>query len=139
MRESYVRILRISVREVQRAARLGAAGFLVWGSPPETVPPFGSPIYDPLWEAAASAGLPVSLHCITSGQPQVRSRSAYVQYLDVIHDVQRSLAEIVCGGVLQRSQDSLWFRPRTIADGSRVSFSGSIPLTRSLVSSPHVR
>jgi predicted TIM-barrel fold metal-dependent hydrolase len=91
-----------SVQEVERAARLGAGGLLVWGSPPETAPPFGSPSYDPFWEAATSAGLPVSLHCITSGQPQVRSRSAYVQYLDVIHDVQRSLAEIVCGGVLQR-------------------------------------
>jgi predicted TIM-barrel fold metal-dependent hydrolase len=90
------------VREVERVARMGAAGVLVWGSPPETVPPYGSRTYDPVWAAAASLGLPVSLHCITSGRPEVRSRSAYVQYLDVVHDVQRSLAEIVCGGVLER-------------------------------------
>ena len=32
----------------------------------------------------------------------MRSTSAYVQYLDVIHDAQRSLAEMVCGGALER-------------------------------------
>jgi predicted TIM-barrel fold metal-dependent hydrolase len=91
-----------SVREVERAARQGARGVLVWGAPPENLPPFGSPIYDPFWAAVSSVALPVSLHCITSGQPQIKSKSPYVQYLDVIHDVQRSLAEIVCGGVLER-------------------------------------
>jgi predicted TIM-barrel fold metal-dependent hydrolase len=97
--------VRESVREIERAARMGAAGVLVWGAPPETVPPYGSRTYDPFWAATAALRLPVSLHCITSGQPEVRSRSAYVQYLDVIHDVQRSLAEIVCGGVLERFPD----------------------------------
>ncbi len=91
-----------SVREVERAARLGAGGLLVWGAPPETLPTFGSRIYDAFWSAATSSRLPISLHCITSGQPHVYSKSSYVQYLDVIHDVQRSLAEIVCGGVLER-------------------------------------
>ncbi len=93
-----------SVREVERAARMGAAGLLVWGSPPEDAPSFGSRSYDPFWEVASSLELPASLAttCITSGQPKVRSRSPYVQYLDVIYDVQRSLTEIVCGGVLER-------------------------------------
>jgi predicted TIM-barrel fold metal-dependent hydrolase len=91
-----------SVRELERAARMGVAGVLVWGAPPETQPSYGSRFYDPFWQAAESLGLPVSLHCITSAQPRVRSKSAYVQYLDVIHDVQHSLSEIVCGGVLER-------------------------------------
>jgi len=91
-----------SVREAERAARMGAAGLLVWGSPPEDAPSFCSRSYDSFWEVASSLELPVSLHCITSGQPKVRSQSPYVQYLDVIYDVQRSLAEIVCGGVLER-------------------------------------
>lgn len=68
----------------------------------EDAPTFGSRSYDPFWEVALSLELAVSLHCITSGQPKVRSRSPYVQYLDVIYDAQRSLAEIVCGGVLER-------------------------------------
>jgi predicted TIM-barrel fold metal-dependent hydrolase len=91
-----------SVRDVARAVHMGAGGLLVWGLPPDTVPSYSSRIYDPFWEAAASAGLPVSLHCLTSGRPKVRSSSVYVQYLDVIHDVQLSLAEIACGGVLER-------------------------------------
>jgi predicted TIM-barrel fold metal-dependent hydrolase len=90
------------IREIERAARMGAAGALVWGAPPESSPHFGHRAYNPFWEAAVSLGLPISLHCITSGQPAVRSKSPYVQYLDVIHDVQRSLAELVCGGVLER-------------------------------------
>jgi uncharacterized protein len=90
------------VRELERVARMGARGVLVWSSSPDTVQPLGSHTYDPFWAAAASLGLPVSLHCIASGQPEVRSWSPYVQYLEVIQEVQRSLAEIVCGGVLER-------------------------------------
>jgi predicted TIM-barrel fold metal-dependent hydrolase len=91
-----------AVREVERTAALGAAGVVIWGAPPEGRPAYGSPEYDPFWEAVAGLKVPVSLHCITSGSPRVKSRSAYVQYLDVIHDVQRSLAEIICSGVLDR-------------------------------------
>jgi uncharacterized protein len=91
-----------AVRELERVAAIGAAGALIWGSPPDTAAPYGSPAYDPFWATASSLGLPVSLHCITSAQPKVHSSSAYVQYFDVIHDVQRSLAEMVCGGVLER-------------------------------------
>jgi len=97
--------VRESVREIERVARLGYAGVLICGAPADGQPSYGSRAYDAFWEAASSLRLPVSLHCITSGSPQVRSTSAYVQYLDVIHDVQRSLAEIVCGGVLDRFAD----------------------------------
>lgn len=91
-----------SVREVARVARSGIGGVLIWAAPPETMPSFGSRLYDPFWDAVSGLGLPVSLHCLTSAQPRTRSASAYVQYLDTINDVQRSLAEIVCGGVLER-------------------------------------
>jgi predicted TIM-barrel fold metal-dependent hydrolase len=91
-----------AAHELERAAKLGAAGAIIWGAPPVGQPPYADACYDPLWQAATDLGMPVSLHCITSGSPRVASDSAYVQYLDVIHDVQRSLAEIVCGGVLER-------------------------------------
>ena len=90
------------VREIERVAAMGAAGVLIAGAPPEHMPTYGDPLYDRFWEAASTLGLPVSMHCITSAQPKVRSKSSYVQYLDVIYDVQRSLAEIVSGGVLER-------------------------------------
>ena len=91
-----------AVRELERVARLGVAGAVIWGAVPAGQPSYGSRAYDPFWSAVSSLGLPVSLHSITSGSPEVRSSSAYVQYLDVIYDVQRSLAELVCGGVLAR-------------------------------------
>jgi predicted TIM-barrel fold metal-dependent hydrolase len=95
-----------AVGDVARAAAAGARGVMIWGAPPHGAPPYGDRVYDPFWAAAAAHGLPVSLHSISSGSPHVApasgAASAYVQYLDVIHDVQRSLAEIVCGGVLER-------------------------------------
>ena len=116
---------------------MAAAGLLVWGSPPEDAPSFGSRSYDPFWEVASSLELPVSLHCITSGQPKVRSRSPYVQYLDVIYDGQRSLAEIVCGGVLERFPENLIIvKRKTIAVGFPTSCSALIMPTRSSVDSP---
>jgi predicted TIM-barrel fold metal-dependent hydrolase len=99
--------VRESVKEMERVARLGFGGVLIWGAPPEAQPPYGARSYDAFWEAASSLRLPVSLHCITSGTPQTRSTSAYVQYLDIVHDVQRSLAEIVCSGVLDRFPELL--------------------------------
>jgi len=92
-----------AVAELERVGRLGAAGVLIAGSPPLGQPTYGSRAYDPFWAAAEALRLPVSLHCITSGSArQTVSTSPYVQYLDVIYDVQRSLAELVCGGVLER-------------------------------------
>jgi predicted TIM-barrel fold metal-dependent hydrolase len=95
--------LEEAVRELERIALRGLAGVLIPGAPGVGQPAYGDRAYDAFWNAAVAFRLPVSLHCITSGsghEPQ--SASAYVQYLDVIHDVQRSLAEIVCGGVLER-------------------------------------
>jgi len=92
-----------AVRELARIAGLGLAGVLIPSEPAPGQPAYGDRSYDPLWEAAASLGLPVSLHCITSASGhEPKSLSACVQYLDVIHEVQRALAEIVCGGVLER-------------------------------------
>jgi predicted TIM-barrel fold metal-dependent hydrolase len=92
-----------AVHELERVARLGLAGVLIAGAPAIGSPPYGDRVYDPFWNCAGALELPVSLHCITSGNGhRATSPSAYVQYLDVIHDVQRSLAEIVCGGVLAR-------------------------------------
>jgi predicted TIM-barrel fold metal-dependent hydrolase len=95
-----------AVRELERAVARGARGVLVAASPPDDAPPYGDPAYDPFWAAAQAHGVPVSLHCISSASPRSarasRAASPFVQYLDAIHDVQRSLAEIVCGGVLER-------------------------------------
>jgi predicted TIM-barrel fold metal-dependent hydrolase len=91
----------VGVRELERVAERRAGGAMIGGAPPEGAAPYGDRKYDRFWAAAAALRLPVSMHCITTERAPT-SISPYVQYLDVIHDVQRSLAEIVCDGVLER-------------------------------------
>ena len=53
-----------AVAEVERCARLGLGAILI----PETPPvPYASRLYDPLWAAAQSNGMPVFIHVATGG------------------------------------------------------------------------
>ena len=54
-------------RELERAARLGAAGALITVFPPEDRP-YDQPIYDPFWAVAQEVGIPLSLHISTNRQ-----------------------------------------------------------------------
>lgn len=98
-----------AVRDVETIARQGHRGLMIWGAPPEDRP-YDSPAYDPFWAAAAEHGLPVSLHIIagrgrTSGGAvdaiQGRMHPG-VWYMNVLHEIQDSLARLVFGGVLHR-------------------------------------
>ena len=99
-----LRDVQEAVRELEVMARLGLRGVLIWSSPPEDQPPYESRLYDDFWRSVADLQLPVSLHAITSGRTrrQVGSESAYIQYMEVIREVQQSLIALVCGGVLER-------------------------------------
>src|SRR5262249_18323291 len=52
------------VRELERVARLGLRGAMIWGEPPADRP-YDSPDWQPLWAAAEEHGLPLSLHILT--------------------------------------------------------------------------
>ncbi len=58
------------VRELQRAAGMGAAGALVTVFPPEDRP-YDQPIYDPFWAAAQEVGIPLSWHISTNRQTAI--------------------------------------------------------------------
>src|SRR5712664_2608932 len=45
------------VKELQRCAKVGLRGAMIWGSPPEDKP-YGNKIYDPLWQAASELQMP---------------------------------------------------------------------------------
>jgi predicted TIM-barrel fold metal-dependent hydrolase len=102
----------LAVRDVEEVARQGMRGVMIWGAPPEDRP-YDDPAYDPFWKAASSLGLPVSLHIIAgrgrmSGGvvDAMRGRShSGVWYMNVLHEIQDSLARIVFGGVLHRFPD----------------------------------
>ena len=97
--------------DVERIAKLGMRGAMIWGAPPADRP-YSHRAYDPFWRAASEAGLPVSLHIIASrGRTstsldqvfQERAR-AYggIWYMTVVHEIQESIAHLVLGGALER-------------------------------------
>lgn len=98
-------------KELERAAKLGLKGAMIWGAPPREKP-YHLKDYDPFWAVAQDLEMPLSLHVITGKRPprtkeekeKVRSRdpSFLRSYMNLIHEVQRTLTDIVCSGVLMR-------------------------------------
>jgi predicted TIM-barrel fold metal-dependent hydrolase len=91
------------VAELERCAALGMKGAMIWGGAPADAP-YHSPAYDRLWTAAQDLGLPLSLH-IVSGmgeESRVDFTAPAIRYMHMLHEVQRSLSQLVLGGVLER-------------------------------------
>jgi predicted TIM-barrel fold metal-dependent hydrolase len=91
------------VKELERCAKQGLKGAMIWGSPPADKP-YNSREYDPFWQAASELHMPLSLHVITG-----KSRESKIDFsqiatgaMNVLHEVQRSLTTIIFGGVLER-------------------------------------
>ena len=55
---------RAGVKELERCAKMGFKGAMIWGAPPEDKP-YSKAIYDPFWAAAQETSMPISLHVIT--------------------------------------------------------------------------
>ena len=91
------------VRELERCAALGMKGAMIWGYPPDDRP-YYAPMYDRLWAAAQDLDLPLSLHIVTGmgEESRVDFRAAAVRYMHLVHEVQRSISQLVLGGVLER-------------------------------------
>jgi len=104
-----------AVKELERTARQGLRGAMIWGSPPEDKP-YSSTIYDPLWQAASELQMPLHLHTGTGNGPEsrreadpvtglIKSRNAgnvMESYGNMVQEVQRSLNAFIMGGVLER-------------------------------------
>ena len=98
-------------RELERAAKIGLKGAMIWGAPPEDKP-YWQKVYDPFWQVAQDLQMPLSLHVITGKKPprseeerkKARTRDpGFIRgYMNILHEVQRSLTDITCGGVLMR-------------------------------------
>ena len=94
------------IRELERAARLGLAGAMITEYPLEHRR-YDQPEYEPFWAAAASLGMPLSLHTATRRQGKIRgagkktlrdasSRSTKAFYPAL------SLCDMVFSGVFER-------------------------------------
>lgn len=56
--------IHTAVAELERCRTLGLQGVMIWQSPHPLLP-LHSPHYEPLWQAAAATGTPLSFHALT--------------------------------------------------------------------------
>jgi predicted TIM-barrel fold metal-dependent hydrolase len=98
----------LAIEELERTAKRGMKGAMIWLSPPEPYPAYSSFAYDPFWAAAQEMEMPIVLHENTGGAETRLSPSSYwdeAMSLGAIvrpHEVQRTLGQIILSGVLER-------------------------------------
>ena len=94
------------IRELERAARLGLAGAVVTEYPLEHRR-YDQPEYEPFWAAAASLGMPLSLHTATRRQGKIRGagektlRAASSRSTKAFYPA-LSLCDMIFSGVFER-------------------------------------
>src|SRR5262244_1988172 len=76
--------------ELERCAKLGLKGAMIWCSPPADRP-YSSGVYDPFWAAAQELRMPVSLHSITGmgWESQWDFGDRYMRATVLSHEVER--------------------------------------------------
>ncbi len=94
---------KAGAQELERCAKLGLKGAMIWCSPP-TEQPYSSEVYDPFWAAAQELKMPVSLHAITGmgWESQWDFGDRYMRATVLPHEVERSLSVLIFSGVLDR-------------------------------------
>jgi predicted TIM-barrel fold metal-dependent hydrolase len=92
-----------AVDEIERAASLGLRGAMVPGVPPEGH--YAEERFDPMWAAFAERGWPVSFHILTGaggGDPMLGSGLQMLTVMNIVHQVQQTLALLIFGKVFDR-------------------------------------
>ena len=93
--------VEVGVRELERAAKMGLRGGMIWGDPPSDRP-YDSPAWEPLWSASEAARMPLSLHILTGRQGSGVGPSIMRGYPGLHHPIERSLTALIFAGVLER-------------------------------------
>jgi predicted TIM-barrel fold metal-dependent hydrolase len=96
-----------AVKEMYRGIELGLIGAMVWQVPDPELP-FTSRHYDPLWAAAAEAGVPVHMHILT-GHSYALTQKKVVGYEKIRGSVNKkqndtinALFDVIFSGVFER-------------------------------------
>src|SRR5215468_6740127 len=94
---------KAGAQELERCAKLGLKGAMIWCSPPADRP-YSSDVYDPFWAAAQALRMPVSLHSITGmgWESQWDFGDRYMRATVLSHEVERSFSVLIFSGVLDR-------------------------------------
>ena len=91
-----------AIAELERIAKKGLHGALIWGAPPEDRP-YSSLEYDPFWAAAQDLQMPLSLHILTGrGGVQFDPRRVLYRYMKLPQEIQLTFADLIVGGVPER-------------------------------------
>ncbi len=95
----------LGVAELERIAKLGMRGAMIWAEPPDDRP-YSHPDYEPFWAAAQDLDLPLSLHILTArsgtGTGSGSGRDFLLGLATLHHQIERSIAELVLGGVFEK-------------------------------------
>jgi len=111
----------LAVKELERCAKIGLKGGMIWGVPPDDQPYF-SELYDPFWAAAQEMKMPLSLHVITQrnqkrrepgkdrgeepphdqGTSSLGGLKLLIGTMRPVYEVQRTLSSFIFGKVFER-------------------------------------
>ncbi len=91
-------------QELERCAKLGLKGAMIWCSPPADQP-YSSEIYEPFWAAAQDLDMPVSLHAITGMERipwEYGAEKRAMRQTVTPHEIEKSFSILILSGVLER-------------------------------------
>lgn len=91
-----------NIAQLERARALGLSGGIV-AVAPLAGQEYESPRYEPFWEAAASLGMPLSLHIAKNRRAEeIAALDSEAAVANVDHDARTSLARMILAGVFER-------------------------------------
>ena len=94
-----------AVDELQRIAKKGMRGAMIWAEPPGDRP-YSHPDYEPFWAAAQDLNMPLSLHILTArsgtGANPAGGKDFLLSLANLHHQIERSISVLVYGGVLEK-------------------------------------
>jgi len=101
--------ISLGVQELERCAKMGLKGAMIWGVPPKDRP-YHTDIYDPFWAAAQEFKMPLSLHVITQRDQKSKGKSVatiggagfLMGTMGPVYQVQRTLSSFIFGKVFER-------------------------------------
>ena len=92
----------VAIAELERTARLGLKGGMIWGSPPADRP-YDLADWDPVWAAAQDCEMPLALHILTGADGNgLDGASLMKTYPSLPHRMERAISDLIYGGALER-------------------------------------